>query len=51
MGIVIGFSYWLVFAFSVSLGRSGALHPFVAAWTANAILGVAAVVSFARIKT
>lgn len=51
VGIAIGFSYWLVFAFSVSLGRSGALHPFVAAWTANAILGAVAVVSFAKIKT
>lgn len=51
VGIVIGFSYWLVFAFAVSLGRSGTLHPLLAAWTANAILGTAAVVSFARIKT
>ena len=28
IGLFIGFSYWLVFAFGMSLGRSGALPPF-----------------------
>jgi len=51
LGIVIGFSYWLLFAFSISLGRSGTLPPLLAAWTANMILGVLAVVMFLRVKT
>lgn len=36
-GLVIGFSYWVVLALTVSLGHGGALPPPVAAWTANAI--------------
>jgi lipopolysaccharide export system permease protein len=50
-GIVIGFSYWIVFAFSVSLGHAGTLPPFIAAWSANIILGAAALVLFSRIRT
>ena len=30
-GIVIGFSYWLVYAFAMSLGRAGTLPPLLAA--------------------
>ena len=40
-GLVIGFSYWLVYAFGMSLGRSGTLPPFIAAWFANILFGVA----------
>ncbi|MEA2626638.1 MAG: lipopolysaccharide export system permease protein [Candidatus Binatota bacterium] len=36
-GLVIGFSYWVVLALTVSLGHSGALPPVLAAWSANAI--------------
>ncbi len=50
-GIVIGFSYWIVFAFSVSLGHAGTLPPFIAAWSANIILGGAALFLFLRIRT
>jgi lipopolysaccharide export system permease protein len=50
-GIVIGFSYWIVFAFSVSLGHAGTLPPFIAAWSANIILGGAALLLFSRIRT
>ncbi|MBN2283264.1 MAG: LPS export ABC transporter permease LptG [Deltaproteobacteria bacterium] len=50
-GIIIGFSYWIVFAFAVSLGRSGSLPPLLAAWAANLILGLVAVVSFMRVRT
>ena len=34
-GVVIGFSYWLVYAFGLSLGRSGTLPPLLAAWLGN----------------
>jgi lipopolysaccharide export system permease protein len=51
VGIVIGFSYWLVFAFTMSLGRSGTLPPFVAAWLANILFGAAAIFMFSRVRT
>jgi lipopolysaccharide export system permease protein len=33
--LVVGFSYWVLLALSVSLGHSGALSPFFSAWIAN----------------
>ncbi len=50
-GIIIGFSYWIVFAFAISLGRAGTIPPVVAAWAANLILGLAALIMFIRVKT
>lgn len=50
-GIVIGFSYWLVFAFAMSLGRSGTLPPFLAAWLANLLFGAASIFMFLRVRT
>lgn len=38
--MLIGFGYWLVLAFSVSLGHSGALPPLVAAWLPNVTLAL-----------
>ena len=35
IGIMIGFSYWIVHAFSMSLGRSGTLPTILSAWLAN----------------
>ena len=37
--LVLGFSYWVVLALAMSLGRSGVLPPAVAAFSANAIRG------------
>jgi lipopolysaccharide export system permease protein len=50
-GIVIGFSYWLVFAFAMSLGRAGTLPPLLAAWTANIVFGVASFLMYRIVKT
>jgi lipopolysaccharide export system permease protein len=50
-GLVIGFSYWLVYAFGMSLGRSGTLPPFIAAWFANILFGAASVFLIRRVKT
>jgi lipopolysaccharide export system permease protein len=50
-GIVIGFSYWLVFAFAMSLGRSGSLPPLLAAWFANLLFGAASILMFLRVRT
>jgi len=46
LGIVIGFGYWVILAFAVSLGHSGALPPALAAWAANGIAGIAAAILF-----
>jgi lipopolysaccharide export system permease protein len=35
--LVAGFGYWLLFALTISLGHSGVLSPFFAAWSANVI--------------
>ena len=51
IGVIIGFSYWIVFAFTLSLGRSGTLPPAVAAWATNVILGIVAVVMFRKVNT
>ena len=51
VGIVIGFSYWLVFAFTMSLGRSGTLPPLLAAWTANILFGIASLLMYRSVKT
>jgi lipopolysaccharide export system permease protein len=51
MGIFIGFSYWIVHAFSMSLGRSGALPAFVAAWASNILFGGLAAYLFYRMRT
>ncbi len=50
-GLAIGFSYWLVFAFGMSLGRSGTLPPVAAAWFGNILFGCVSSVLLWRIKT
>ena len=51
VGIIIGFSYWIVYAFSLSLGRSGTLSPLLSAWTANILFGAVAIYMFLKVKT
>ena len=51
VGIVIGFSYWVVHAFAMSLGRSGTIPAFLSAWIANIILGSISIIMFRRVKT
>jgi lipopolysaccharide export system permease protein len=36
----IGFGYWFLLAFGISLGRSGALPPLLSAWMANGIFAL-----------
>ncbi len=50
-GVMIGFSYWLLFAFSLSLGRSGTIPPILAAWTANIVFAIAAAFLLRRVHT
>jgi lipopolysaccharide export system permease protein len=51
IGIFIGFSYWIVHAFALSLGRSGTIPPILSAWFANFMWGIASVIMFLRVKT
>ncbi|MBI2359794.1 MAG: LPS export ABC transporter permease LptG [Deltaproteobacteria bacterium] len=40
LSLLVGLGYWFVMAFSVSLGHSGAVHPWIAAWVPNLSLGL-----------
>lgn len=44
--MAIGFGYWFLLAFSISLGHGGALPPFIAAWLANLIVALAGLYLF-----
>lgn len=50
-GIVIGFSYWLIFAFSLSLGRSGTFNPILSAWLADILFTIAAIAMIRKVST
>ncbi len=49
--IVVAAVYWGIFAFLRGLGYAGTIPPTVAAWGANAIFGLAALVLMFRAKT
>jgi lipopolysaccharide export system permease protein len=49
-GLIIGFSYWIVFAFGISLGRSGTIPPIFAAWFANIIFGSASLYLLSEVR-
>jgi lipopolysaccharide export system permease protein len=51
IGIFVGFSYWIVHAFCMSLGRSGMLPAFLAAWASNLLFGGIAAYLFYRLIT
>lgn len=38
-GLIIGFTYYVVHSYSIALGRAEFLPPFIAAWTANVVMG------------
>ena len=40
VAMLIGFGYWVVSAFCISLGHTGALPPRAAAWIPNAIFAL-----------
>jgi lipopolysaccharide export system permease protein len=50
-GIALGFSYWIIYAFTINIGRSGTIPPLLSAWTADIIFGSAAVIMFFRVRT
>ncbi len=40
IGLVVGFSYWVLLALTISLGHGGAIPPLLAAWTANGVFTI-----------
>jgi lipopolysaccharide export system permease protein len=51
MGIVIGFSYFIIHAYGISLGRSGIIYPFLGAWSANIVFIGASAYLFYKART
>ena len=45
IGVCVGLSflYWLFFSSSLSVGKYGVLHPVLAAWAPNILIGLLAV--------
>ncbi|MCB0334905.1 MAG: LPS export ABC transporter permease LptG [Bdellovibrionales bacterium] len=39
-GLIIGFSYYAIHSFSIALGRAELIPAFMAAWSANVLMGV-----------
>ena len=50
-GLIIGFSYWIVFAFGISLGHAGTLPALFAAWMANIVFGAASLFMLSRVRS
>jgi lipopolysaccharide export system permease protein len=51
IGIFIGFSYWIVHAFSMTLGKAEMLPAILAAWMANILFGAIAAFLFYRVNS
>ena len=51
IGIVLGFSYWLVASVFGAIGSAGLLTPLLAAWTPNVIFGGSAVYLLLAVRT
>lgn len=51
MGAAIGFSYWLVFAFFLSLGRAGTLPPWLAPWLPDFLFAGIGLILARRVPT
>lgn len=50
LSIALGFMYWTFFAFCLSLGKGGALPPFVSAWIANTAFGSLGLYMFLQVR-
>jgi LPS export ABC transporter permease LptF/LPS export ABC transporter permease LptG len=51
LSVVIAMAYWGTFAVFRSLGAAGALTPFLGAWGANILFGMAGLVGLLRLRT
>ncbi|MEE9610716.1 MAG: LPS export ABC transporter permease LptG [Desulfatiglandales bacterium] len=48
--MIIAFIYYLFMALSLALGRTGTLHPFIAAWISNFLFGLVGFFQMVSIK-
>ncbi|MFT4571154.1 MAG: lipopolysaccharide export system permease protein [Hyphomicrobiaceae bacterium] len=46
LGLLVGLGYWVVTAVALSAGTSGAIHPALAAWTANLVFTAIAAILY-----
>ncbi len=51
VGIVFGFSYWIIHAFALSLGRTATIPPLLSAWTANILFVLLSGFFYLRVRT
>ncbi len=51
MSLVLGFTFWVIFAVTVSIGRTGLIPPFAAAWSANVLFAALGVYLLLRVES
>ena len=51
MSLVLGFTFWVLFAVTVSIGQTGLLHPLVAAWAANILFAALGIYLLLRVES
>ena len=49
-GIGVAFLYWIFYSFCISLGYGGMIPPFLAAWTANLMFSLFAVITLLNVE-
>ncbi|MCL4233397.1 MAG: LPS export ABC transporter permease LptG [Deltaproteobacteria bacterium] len=50
IAIVIGVVYWIVHGLALAVGKSGAIGPIVAAWSAHAVFGIGGLVGLVKVR-
>jgi lipopolysaccharide export LptBFGC system permease protein LptF len=50
VSLLVGLGYWIVLAVGISLGHSGQLSPFLAAWGGNLLFGAAGLLLLSRLR-
>ena len=51
IALVLGITYWMVFAIFTKFGEVGNLPPLLSAWSANILFSIAAVYMFLNVET
>jgi len=50
VSLLVGLGYWIILALGISLGHSGELRPFIAAWGGNLLFGAAGIYLLSRVR-
>src|SRR5947207_546256 len=51
LALILGITYWMVFAIFTKFGEVGNLPPLLSAWSANILFSIAAVYMFLNVET